>query len=296
MHIIPHRFGQLNKAVNIGFKGWNADCLAKTVSYEYDTFEKSKTQPSAPAVRVLKRGEIYCNKSCPKSWLFRNDIKWENLAAYLQKRFDSPDKVNTYIYGCPEGKEPYTMSIVLQESFKDEAEKFFPIMAKDIDEKIIADNLKAQIKPIPIKEGFQRTAKNLKTPEKYITPADNGQDGYISKKVRDKVQFSCTNILEDIENIDNSAPSIIMCRNMWPYIDSGEYDDFANRLYERLAPGSIVIIGEYDCSGEDGLPGTDKFPNALLDAGFQIATHYLDSSSPNLNHYFIFEKNRPFIF
>ena len=53
-----------------------------------------------------------------------------------------------------------------------------------------------------------------------------------------------------IKNIDNKNPSLVMCRNMWPYINSSEYDGYAEALYEKLAPGSVVVIGFFDYTAD----------------------------------------------
>ena len=80
-----------------------------------------------------------------------------------------------------------------------------------------------------------------------------------------------------------------MCRNMWPYINPSEYEAFASRLYEKLAPNSIVVLGYFDFQGDSWIKDSNLFPKILGQAGFkcseeQIGTFYI---APNL----IFEKN-----
>ena len=56
---------------------------------------------------------------------------------------------------------------------------------------------------------------------------------------------------------------------MWPYINSAEYRPFANELYKKLAPGSIIVVGEYEYLGENGYVGSKTFVDALENAGFE---------------------------
>ena len=57
---------------------------------------------------------------------------------------------------------------------------------------------------------------------------------------------------------------------MWPYVNPDEYEDFAKKLYKRLAPGSIVVLGDIDCfSGGGVYPRSDTFPDKLIESGFK---------------------------
>ena len=60
-----------------------------------------------------------------------------------------------------------------------------------------------------------------------------------------------------------------MCRNMWPYIDSSKYDETAKKLYDKLAKGSVVVLGRYDWDGEKTIPHSNEFPKALLKNKFK---------------------------
>ena len=91
----------------------------------------------------------------------------------------------------------------------------------------------------------------------------------LSKSIVDSVVFGQKNILKSIDELDSSRKSIIFCRNMWPYIGADNYLVFAKKLYDKLAPGSVVVIGVYDCVGEAFLSNSDKFPNALKNSGFK---------------------------
>lgn len=187
--------------------------------------------------------------------MFREDLDWKKLGEFLETRFAKCDKVNTYVYGCSDGSEAYSLSILLQNKFGKDAEKFFPIIAKDIDEEKISENIRRQKEGCAKAElGYYQMRHRLELEEdeakKYIKHAIGGvSNDLMLDKTTSPVKFSAANILEDLNNIDSKHPSIVMCRNMWPYINENEYKEFAKQLYNRLAPGSVVIVGTFDCSG-----------------------------------------------
>ncbi len=54
--------------------------------------------------------------------MFREDLDWKKLGEFLETRFAKCDKVNTYVYGCSDGCESYSLSILLQSKFGKDAE------------------------------------------------------------------------------------------------------------------------------------------------------------------------------
>ncbi len=272
-----------------------------------DIFEK-EVKDENPV--QLKRGQVLGNDNKvftrSDTSMFRWDINWNEFGKYLEDRFSSDKKVNTYIYACSKGLEAYSLSILLQNKFEKDASKFFPVIAKDIDKNIIENNIKAQkngeieVDPdaceviFTFKDGcteeenYRRADKYIAVYlDKYAVEHANLREAAISD-----IEFSCANILEDLDNIDNKNPSIVMCRNMWPYVDNKEYEDFANKLYKRLAPGSIVVIGSFfDYMGDYKVENSGEFPAALRQAGFETYENSELSKRIGDSHPVIFEKN-----
>jgi len=252
---------------------------------EVDAFE-CKTRHLKKG-QFLDRDNIIYNYGATS--MFRPDINWANFGDYLECRFKEQKKVNTIVYACSDGSEPYSVSILLQNKFKNNAKNFFPIKAKDIDENTIEENIAWQKQKETVYEDAVLKAiaqQHLLEDNicEYIKP-DNTRpsNGILSEKTKKPVKFSCANILEDLENIDTKNPSLIMCRNMWPYVRQDEYEPFAKALFERLAPGSVVVIGAFDYTSIDETMA--NFPTALKNAGFKEA-------KTNINPRFklIFEK------
>ena len=79
--------------------------------------------------------------------------------------------------------------------------------------------------------------------------------------------FEAANILDDLDSVNSSVPTIFVCRNMWPYVDGEEHQLFSDTLYEKLASGSIVIIGEFDYTGAQ-IQNCNEFADSLIASGF----------------------------
>ncbi len=284
-HLAPVIFKSNLKQNTLSFKG----------QLESDSFEKSSKTPKLKRGQLTnEKGEIFTR---PDTDMFRTDMNWQNFGRYLKNRFLYEDKVNTTVYACSTGEEAYTLSILLQDILKYNAEKFFPVSAKDINEDLIKKNISNQNGNKIMKDSYlpARYALDLDNIEiqNYVTIENSPNSSYEIEKLTDKVtepvQFSAANILEDVENIDTDIPSVIMCRNMWPYVDSSEYEEFATKLYNKLKKGSVVVIGKYDHKGEQGRDNSDTFPKALLNAGFTPADIKMSFFKEDVP--LIFEKN-----
>lgn len=209
------------------------------------------------------------------SFFFRDDIDWSGFGKYLKDKFSNTSKVNSYIWGCSEGQEAYSFSMLLTNVFKDEKSKFLPIRAMDIVPSMIIENNLKKDKGYQVSESvfFKiKQALDIKNDEVWelidvFMP--HCRQTNIKKAVTDGIEFSCSNIATDLDKIDSENPSIVMCRNMWPYINVKKYDECAQNLYNNLKKGSIVVLGNFDIEGEPYLKGSNSFKDSLIKFGFK---------------------------
>ena len=68
------------------------------------------------------------------TWFFREDFDWNCFPKFIDEIFKNAKKVNIYNYGCSSGEETYSLIMKLINTLGKCAKKFFPIIAKDIDE------------------------------------------------------------------------------------------------------------------------------------------------------------------
>ena len=264
-----------------------------------DVFVKSQDSRQKEVLKgqiVNANGEIYTR---PNSAMFRDDINWNLFRSYLQDRFKDYDRVNTVVHGCSNGSEAYTMSMLYRSH--DDSEKFLPIRAFDIDAKRIKKNIEAQKKKkVAITDSELHFAKDVnhivddREDEFYVLKENKNNPEITSRMLTSKilgdVEFQQSNILDYVNDINFEKPTILMCRNMWPYVNYKEYEEFAQKLYNNLQPGSIVVLGNFDYTGSEGVEGSNSMPYVLKDAGFEKSNCPI-GSQPAFP-YLIFEKNQ----
>ena len=201
----------------------------------------------------------------------RPDIDWGEFKQYLQNRFQDKEKVNVFNWACSTGEETLTLAMLLKSSFKD-SDKFFPIKAGDIDnDRLISNTIRQKIgTPVNYSTCF-RLQNSLALKDDDIKRFFKQQNHiiYINDEILNSIEYKFSNILTDLDSINSDVPSLIMARNMWLYVDSSKYEEFAQKLYDKLATGSTLVIGIHDCLGEAGVENSASFPEALKKAGFK---------------------------
>ncbi len=239
-------FGSINKDILNIFR--NNKTIGKN-NYEI--------RPEAPPVSQLKLGQIQNLDGSifvrDTTYYARDDLDWFNLGEYLKEKFPHIEDVDIHCFGCSSGEEAYTIAILLNHLYGQNAD--FKIKASDIRDEQIEENKKAQKDGIGI--SFLTLKMILKglgidfdeSTEYFYTKKDGEHDYYIRPEIVNCAEFEAKNILTSLDDIDETRPSIIFCRNMWRYIDSKYYDEFAEALYEKLALDSIVVLGDYDYIG-----------------------------------------------
>ena len=223
-----------------------------------DSFKKTEAEPlKFHRGAVIRGGEIFNRRT---TMFFRDDIKWEEFRYYLRQRFADYESVSTQVYGCSSGEEPYSLAMTLCEEFGKDAQKFFPIAAKDVTLKE-----KKEFDAQRLLGAFHASLRGARASKYFILK--DCETAIFKDKIKEHVEFSRANILEDLDSIDSKRPSIIFCRNMWPYVDEKEYDEYAQKLFDRLQKGSIVVLGSYDFTDDISIRDV-IFAHSLLKSGF----------------------------
>ena len=64
---------------------------------------------------------------------FRDDFDMDGFINYANNLYKDTPNVNVISYACSTGKETYSLALKLKINLKDKANKFLPLIAKDID-------------------------------------------------------------------------------------------------------------------------------------------------------------------
>ena len=217
----------------------------------------------------------------------RADMNWLNLGRIIKQKYPDFNDVNFIVYASSTGEEPYSLEILLNKIYG----SYVPIKAFDISQSIIDENIKHQKEGVIIELKDARKifdTLNLDSFSDYFKADKITGDIKLNRKITDSVEFKRSNILEDIDKIDSSKPSVIFARNMWPYVKNSEYKEFCEKLRKKSAPKSMFIIGVYDYNGESYLLNSNSFPNFLSKSGFKPVSRGFLQSFRTFN--LIFEK------
>lgn len=195
-----------------------------------------------------KQGNLlYKTTTC----FFREDLHWDSFVKLLNQKYKMAEKVNIINHACSNGQEPYSLVIKLIQHLGKDAEKFFPIQAKDFDSYNI-ENAKKGLIGINFNDIYQvnsGTKNNITQFFKYEKSYNSINDLTLVPKdnIKNKVIFSQSDILKDLEQ-KQPDNTVILCRNFWPYLSAKTREKLASLLAKNIGTNSLVAIGSFDCS------------------------------------------------
>lgn len=181
---------------------------------------------------------------------FNYDLDWNKLSTYIADKYQNIDKVNIICHGCFDGSEPLSIAIMLKEKFGSDADKFFPIIAKDFDKYIISKAKSDYVEmTFPDMCAIDKFTKGSSSKYFEIPEFQKGQEFVYAKikpELKNLIKYQVADFTEDIENIPTQN-TILFCRNFWPYMSyTKNLSSITNNLASRLKDNSIVVIGSYD--------------------------------------------------
>ena len=190
------------------------------------------------------------------TWFFRDDINWNWLVSYMEHNFADKSKVNVYNLACSDGSEAYTLAICLNENMNSiKRNKFLPINASDIDKVMIryAKRGRINLYQADIQEIYDNTSKGdyFESPS---FPVEIGGEQDIrsfssyqpNAYLRYAVNFEDADILTKLSELKDDGDSVILCRNVTPYLTAEYLGKVADALNKKLKKGSLLVLGDFD--------------------------------------------------
>ncbi|MBQ4646555.1 MAG: hypothetical protein IJB79_04330 [Candidatus Gastranaerophilales bacterium] len=182
---------------------------------------------------------------------YYTDGTWNGFCQTIGEHFKDAPKVNVYDFACSDGSEAYSLILSLLDKFgEEEAKKYFPILAYDIDDEMIKV---AKSGEIPVCDDdirrFHYNIQNLNQTDFYkITfqqDSPSSKAFVANEKLRNKVHFQQEDILNALDSIESSN-SLILCRNFFPYLSKVQMWEIIGKLRFKLDSTSLVVIGNFD--------------------------------------------------
>ncbi|MBI1922269.1 MAG: protein-glutamate O-methyltransferase CheR [Geobacter sp.] len=174
------------------------------------------------------------------SQFFRNPSTFTKLTTdifpYLLFKAENEGRaeLNIWSVGCSSGEEPYTLAILVLDTFAEELDKTaVSIQATDIDERILEMAQEALYEPERLKD----VPPLLK--ERYFE-ACNGRFRPV-QQVRGMVCFRQCDLLHENSFVESD---LILCRNVLIYLERSEQERILRMFADALRPGGILVLGK----------------------------------------------------
>lgn len=168
-----------------------------------------------------------------KTDFFREIEHFNFLKRFIFPKYENK-KLTIWSAGCSNGKEPYSISIDINEYFRDTSNK--RILATDISLRMIEKARSGIYDYNDIKE----LPKNIV--EKYFDIIDRNKKIYrIKNEIKKIVNFAVLNLLD---KWPMKGPfDVIFCRNVMIYFTKEVQQDLVNRFYEIISSGGYLFVG-----------------------------------------------------
>lgn len=221
-------------------------------------------------VRIPHKGFLNRNDTS----FFRDENFLPRLTRFMYDNFKDIPKVNVYCYGCSDGSEPFTFAMRMLSMKEEDARKFLPIIARDIDSVAINKALKNDYELTKREKDYidhftyKQYDRFFDGPyEEYVNSEDYSSQEVkkvlVKKELYDYVDFGLGNILKDYKKI-KPQDTVLLARNFWPYLGGSSVRiECLKNLYKHFDKNCYLVTGEFDHRGT-----LYKIENEILNAGF----------------------------
>ncbi|MBR3605746.1 MAG: hypothetical protein IKL52_06940 [Candidatus Gastranaerophilales bacterium] len=188
---------------------------------------------------------------------FRRDIDWKSIGSTFDSQFPK-GKVNIYDFACSDGSEAYSLIITLIEQLGEKkAQRFFPIVASDIDGEIISMANSGKIMATQTDLFLMGNIIKDGKIKKYFSVTELGGDQYLlsPKRILTKnVVFKQQPISRGLDEIQKDEQNIILARNFWKYLSREEMATASWKIGEKTNDKTLLVVGNFDIPRDEQTP------------------------------------------
>jgi len=168
---------------------------------------------------------------------FRNPDVWEGIADVLDDVVEDSPRLSAWSAACADGREPYSLSMLAaDEQAVDEAS--VSIVGTDINDKaleVAREGLYENTRTVDIDDQLSF----LTNYEQYV---DRDEDQFrIRDTVRERIGFEHHDLINDQPKSDFD---LVMCRNLFIYIDNEYKEPILGTIANSLRSGGYLVIGK----------------------------------------------------
>ncbi len=181
------------------------------------------------------------------TFFFREEHHFEHLAEYLKirlRRHNTDQPFRLWCSAASSGEEPYSISMIMQESIPNLNKLDCKLLATDIDTDIL-EKARAGIYA-------EKVLESIPTPlHQYVE--QRGEFIHVKPKLKESVFFKQLNLLKDWPI--RAQYQIVFCRNVMIYFDKPTKERLVNRFADQLETDGVLYVGH----SENVLHLSDRF-------------------------------------
>ena len=185
-----------------------------------------------------------------ETYFFRISAHFETLKNYLlpeiiqSKRSQPKPRLRIWSAGCSTGEEPYSLAILLLDSFPELAAWEIKILATDIDQEALQIAAEGVYRPW----SFRGVKPEIN--RQYFQPVE-GERYRVDDRVRSLVSFRLLNLKSEpypSPHNDTADLDIVLCRNVTIYFRPETGQEIVRRFYDCLGEGGFLLTGAAEYS------------------------------------------------
>lgn len=177
----------------------------------------------------------------PETHFFRNPPQIRALRKYvlpeLLRQAAAGKKLRVWSAGCSTGEEAYTIAILIRELLPLSADWDVKVLATDVSTRALTGGRNAHYG----ERAFVMTDP-LDLSRWFVMDTATGS-WVVRDEVRELVEFSHHNLVNDPPPFDEGQVDLILCRNVTIYFDRETTRRLMKRLHTRLRDGGYLFLG-----------------------------------------------------
>lgn len=174
-----------------------------------------------------------------ETFFFRDGHPFETLQTTVLPKLlkeRAPRGINIWCAACSSGQEPYSIAILLRESFPGPEQRRVRIIASDISQAIIERARDGIFNQVEISRGLSPELLS-----KYFDKDRQGQQWRIRPEIRRMVEFEASNLIGAWPKLPDL--DIVFMRNVMIYFDVEVKKMLLSKVRQLLKPDGYLFLG-----------------------------------------------------
>mgnify|MGYP000250607604 CR=1 FL=1 len=168
---------------------------------------------------------------------FRNPDVWEGIRGHLRELFEERSIVRAWSAACADGREPYSLSLLAHDDPRCDPQRI-RIRATDINDESLnhaREGVYENTRTVDVGEQLQFLSN-------YHSYVDRSGDQFrMRQAIKAPIHFEKHDLINDESK---SEFDLVMCRNLFIYIDNEYKQPVLSTIAESMRSGGYLVIGK----------------------------------------------------